>query len=460
MRTKLCLAIFLLISLLLLIQSALLIALWLYPPAWLEEASMAGTGSVLARHAVVWLGCMALALPATLAVVRRQLSCIEPARSEPDSGSAAALASSPDAERPPAASQGAYSETLERLRSTKEYLGAFVNYTTDAIHVMDLEGRVLEVNKAFEELYGWTAEEAVGQPLKIVPQGHEEEFYRLLDKVRSGGQVSGYETVRRSKDGKEINVSITVSPIHGENGAVVAFASITRNITERKRTEEMLRRSEKLSVVGQLAAGVAHEIRNPLTTLKGFVQLQQLRGEGNPHHLELMLAELDRINFIVSEFLILSKPQLNHFQIKDLASILLEMLQLLETQANLNNIVIHTEIEPDLPKIKCEENQLKQVFINVLKNGMEAMPEGGDIRIQVKRVDANRVMIRFMDHGCGIPEEHLARLGEPFFTNKENGNGLGIMVSQQIVANHKGNMLIRSELGKGTCVDIVLPVNF
>lgn len=456
MRRKLTFGIFTLIAVLLFIQSGLLILLWEPLPVFGESIPR----QVLVGHAVVWLGCTALAMPGAFAVIKRQLRTNEPIRQEMADRELKEAADEHSESSSEHAGSAVLSEALEQLRSMKEYLGAFVNYTTDAIHVMDIEGKVLEVNKAFEELYGWTAEEVIGKVPRIIPHGLEEEFRRLLNKVKNGGQVNGYETIRRAKNGRDLNVSITLSPIRGEAGNVVAFASITRNITERKQTEELLRRSEKLSVVGQLAAGVAHEIRNPLTTLRGFVQLLQLRGEGNPHHLELMLAELDRINFIVSEFLILSKPQMSNFQIKDLAAIVTDMLQLLETQANLNNIVIHTDIEPELPKIKCEENQLKQVFINVLKNGMEAMPEGGDIRIQVKRVDANRVMLRFIDHGCGIPEEHLARLGEPFFTSKENGNGLGIMVSQQIIANHKGNMLIRSELGKGTCVDIVLPVDF
>lgn len=347
-------------------------------------------------------------------------------------------------------------------RASKELSSAhvYLEALTDAIHVMDLNGRLLQINKAFERLYGWTASEVIGKPPRIIPQDRIAESARLVRKVRDGGQVNGYDTVHLTKDGKEIHVSLTLSPVYGDDGNLIAFASITRDITERKQTEEMLRRSEKLSVVGQLAAGVAHEIRNPLTTLRGFVQLQQMKGEGNPHYLELMLAELDRINLIVGEFLILSKPQLSRFQYKDIRIVVKDIIQLLEPQSHLNNIVIETSFDPELPVIKCEENQLKQVFINLLKNSMEAMPAGGSIEIEVRQIDQSRIMVRVTDHGGGIPEDYLSRLGEPFFTSKENGTGLGIMVSQQIIANHMGNMLIRSELGKGTCVDIILPVDF
>ncbi|WP_409342659.1 PAS domain S-box protein [Paenibacillus sp. MBLB4367] len=349
-------------------------------------------------------------------------------------------------------------DALEELRSTKEYFESFFNHTSDAIYVTDLQGNVQLVNSAFETLYGWSSGELIGKPLPIVPLGGEEEFARMQQKLLQGGAITGYDTLCQMKNGRLLDVSVTVSPIRDEKGEIVSIAAVSRNITERKRTEELLRRSEKLSVVGQLAAGVAHEIRNPLTTLSGFIQLQRAKKEGNAQHLELMLSELDRINFIVSEFLILAKPQLNRFQLRDLKQIVGDILQLLDSQASLRNIRFVTAIDQDLPPVYCADNQLKQVLVNVMKNGIESMDDGGDIMIEVKKIDPSRVMIRTIDHGCGIPEEHLARLGEPFFTSKETGTGLGIMVSQQIVANHKGNMLIRSELGRGTCVDIVLPI--
>lgn len=349
---------------------------------------------------------------------------------------------------------------VRELEKRNAIISSMFMHSSDAIYLVDLEGNVSQANPAFEKLYGYALQEIAEEPLHIVPERLREETCRLYSLIRDGQTVSGYETARRTKYGHEIHVSLTLSPIFDQQGQVMAIAGISRNISERKAIEEMLRQSEKLSVVGQLAAGVAHEIRNPLTTLRGFVQLQQLRRSGNPDHLELMLEELDRINFIVSEFIVLSKPHLNQFILKDLNGLLMELSRLLESQANLNNIILETQLDPFLPKIRCEENQLKQVFLNVIKNGMEAMPEGGVVLLEGRLLDPGRVLIRITDHGRGIPEELLLRLGEPFLSNKENGTGLGIMVSRQIVANHKGQLLVRSELGKGTCVDIVLPVDF
>lgn len=349
-------------------------------------------------------------------------------------------------------------ESAEELRSTKQYLESFVNHTSDAIHVSDLEGRVTQVNRAFETMYGWSEEEILGKMLRNVPEELEKEFGDVWDTVLAGGAVADLETVRYAKDGQPFDVSLTVSSIRDEAEKIVAVATISRNITVRKQTEEMLRRSEKLSVVGQLAAGVAHEIRNPLTTLRGFVQLQQQQGSIPPAYLQIMLSELDRINYIVSELLIFAKPQADRFRLAPIADIIRDIVLLLDSQARMNNVRIETRFSEELPDIRCEVNQLKQVFLNVLKNGMEAMPDGGVLFVEAYRAPRDGgVVVRVTDQGEGIPEEHLARLGEPFFSTKESGNGLGLMVSQQIISNHKGTMRFESKLGEGTTVELRLP---
>lgn len=451
-------------------------------------------------------------------------------------------------------------DTAEELRSTKQYLESFVHHSSDAIHVADPDGNLMQLNAAFEKMYGWHAAEALGRRLPEMPEELRAEFARILRKVVGGGAVADYETTRYRKDGSPIDVSITISPVRDESGTVVGIASISRNITERKHTEEMLRRSEKLSMVGQLAAGVAHEIRNPLTTLRGFVQLQQQTGSITPTHLDTMLSELDRINFIVGEFLVLSKPQAVRYQLVDIVSITKETKSLLEAQALMNNVQIELLEAPDLPLVNGEPNQLKQVLLNVLKNGMEAMPDGGKLRIEiteerggeaVRRADVGQagaggaaaagwtaaqeaatagearvaggaadageaaaqeaaaaneaavageaaaseavreaaaadealadggaaasesvaaveaaagddveanIVIAIEDEGYGISEEELKHLGEPFYSNKATGHGLGLMVSQQIIAGHKGSIRYSSTLGRGTRVEIRLPL--
>ncbi|MEK3885131.1 ATP-binding protein [Paenibacillus sp. PL2-23] len=350
--------------------------------------------------------------------------------------------------------------SARELESTKQYLESFVGHTSDAIHVVDLEGRMLQVNPAFESLYGWSSEEAVGWIPTHIPPEHAPAHAALYEHVKNGGSVTDYESTHCMKNGHSIDVSMTISPIRDEEGAIVAIATITRNITSRKQSEEMLRRSEKLSVVGQLAAGVAHEVRNPLTTIYGFVQLQKEGGRLSPAHLELMLAELDQINRIVSEFLVFSKPSASRMETLHVEELLKDICTLMESEAKKCGAQLRLlKLTEPLPLIMGVDHQLKQVFVNVVKNGLEAMSGlGGELRIEIDApADSSELTLRFMDQGIGILPEDLARIGEPFFTRKPSGNGLGVMVCQQIIAEHHGSMTFDSSPGEGTCVEIRLP---
>lgn len=360
-----------------------------------------------------------------------------------------------------AVSLGHYTTELEQKneenRSMNEYLESIISQTADAIHLTDLEGKILRVNPAFEGLYGWKSEEIVGCQLDYIPADLEEDRKEWKRELEQGRSVILSETVRKRKDGTLVEVSISESPIFDKFGRISAYICISRDMTEHNRMEELLRRSEKLTTVGQLAAGVAHEIRNPLTTLRGFLQMQQHSKAINPLHTDIMLSELDRINLIVSEFLILAKPQAVHFQTKDVRFTLGDVVSLLDSEAHLHNIEFIVHFSPVAILVHCEENQLKQVFINILKNAMEAMPSGGQITLMLSSDEPNLAVIRVIDEGEGISKERMQKLGEPFYTNKEKGTGLGLMISQRIIESHKGCLQIESEVGKGTAVTITLP---
>lgn len=349
-------------------------------------------------------------------------------------------------------------QAVEENKSVKDHLESIIQQTADAIHTVDWSGRVIQVNKAFEDLYGWTGNEVLGKPLNIVPDFLQEEESRKLIALRNGEQLPPTETLRLKKDGSLVEVSISTAPVRDDDGNILSFISVSRDMTERNKMDELLRRSEKLTTVGQLAAGVAHEIRNPLTTLRGFLQLQRENNRLSPLHNEIMLSELDRINLIVSEFLILAKPQAIQFQVKSIRNILSDVVSLLNSQAHLFGIEFKFEFEPEDYKVHCEENQMKQVFINIIKNAIEAMESGGIITIELFRLSREEIGITITDQGIGIPSDMMPKLGEPFFTSKENGTGLGLMISQGIIEGHKGMMEIFSKPGQGTRVDIVLPL--
>ena len=171
-----------------------------------------------------------------------------------------------------------------------------------------------------------------------------------------------------------------------------------------------------------------------------------------------MMSELERIELITTEMLVLAKPQFIQYQPKSIENIIKSVITLLETQAIINNIQFVVAMEHHLPLVHCEENQLKQSFINLIKNAMEAMPDGGQIDIQLFLVGDKTVRVLFQDRGYGMPEDVLARLGEPFYTTKERGTGLGIMITNKIIEDHHGQLVVESKVGEGTVVSVTLPI--
>jgi two-component system, sporulation sensor kinase E len=236
--------------------------------------------------------------------------------------------------------------------------------------------------------------------------------------------------------------------------------AILHDVTERNEMEDKLKKSETLNVVGELAAGIAHEIRNPMTALKGFIQLLQANvKEDFSLYFEVITSELKRIESIITEFLILAKPQATKYQQRNIKKIIQDTMDLLTPQAALENVQLMLQMTDELPEMYCEPNQLKQVFINILKNGIEVMPEGGVITVSYSQLTEDLIKISFQDQGCGIPEEKLKRLGEPFYTTKDRGTGLGLMVSYKIIEEHNGKIEVESKVGQGTTFHIYLPLN-
>ncbi|QQE80073.1 PAS domain S-box protein [Alicyclobacillus sp. SO9] len=251
-----------------------------------------------------------------------------------------------------------------------------------------------------------------------------------------------------------VETEVIAVPLSYQGKSVVQL--IIRDTSDRRQAQQLVMQSEKLSAVGQLAAGVAHEIRNPLTSLKGFLQVLRSDYEGAKlEYFDIMERELSRIELISGEMLMLAKPQAVTYEERKVQFLLQGVLALLETQAHLKSVEIVTEYYSN-PLIRCVETAMKQVFVNLIKNAIEAMPHGGKLTIRIKE-SHQKALIQIEDEGCGIPEDILGKLGQPFITTKGEGTGLGLMVTQKIVKDHRGTIDFTSQVGVGTIVNVTIP---
>ncbi|ATP39150.1 PAS domain-containing sensor histidine kinase [Solibacillus sp. R5-41] len=353
--------------------------------------------------------------------------------------------------------------TLDReynLTSKEAYLNMFFEQAEDAIAVFNLDDTIITVNPAFERLYGWTKEECIGKTLPLVPPRNVEEIAEQTKRLLLGESLHLLETQNMKRDGTVFDVQVSISPIYDPHGKMIAISLISRDISYIKENEQLVLQSEKLKLVGELAAGVAHEIRNPMTVISGFVQMMN-EGDSSPYqeYTKLIQKEIERIDLILSEFLVLSRPQANQFVPIHLGATLDEVVQFLQYEFQQRNITLKIDNTYENVTINGNENQIKQVFINLFKNSMEAIDGCGTISIVLcNDLDENIVYISIKDTGSGIPPHVLERIFEPFYTTKTKGTGLGMMIINKILQDHNGTIKITSKQNVGTDILISFPI--
>ncbi|GCF73919.1 two-component sensor histidine kinase [Bacillus cereus] len=232
------------------------------------------------------------------------------------------------------------------------------------------------------------------------------------------------------------------------------FQSYVRTVVEMMSN---MKETENLAVIGTMSTTIAHEIRNPLTALKGFTQIQKERNLEDTMSYEIMLQEIERINEFVSELMLLGKPKPTNYEWCNIREILLYVVQLMESYATQYKVKFHLQVDGNLPVINGDDKQLKQVLLNIIKNGIESMPKGGDIQIRAYKKAGENLCISIEDQGFGIENEKIEKIGKAFYTTKENGTGLGLMITYKIIEEHQGSIAIQSSVGVGTKVEIYLP---
>ncbi|WGG45590.1 ATP-binding protein [Rossellomorea sp. DA94] len=350
----------------------------------------------------------------------------------------------------------------QKLLEEENQLSTLLHSLPDFVCFKDGDGRWLKVNQFGRRLYNLEDIDYVGktdQDLGELVPFFKDAFDYCIDSDEESWKA---EQVTRCEEGFFLpngefkTFDVIKVPLFHSNHERKGLVIIGRDISQQKIAEEMLLRKEKLSVVGELAAGIAHEIRNPLTSIKGFIQLLEENEHVSGHYLKVMSSEMDRINQIVGELLILSKPQMREFQSFDMSEVLRYVVKVMGHEALLKGITLNIKLPTSPILVFGDKNQCIQVFINIIKNAIESMDEG-EIDVDWK-IRNESIHIIIEDEGTGIPPDRLKRLGEPFFTLKEKGMGLGLTISQKIIEDHKGSLQIDSEVNKGTRVEVTFPL--
>lgn len=334
---------------------------------------------------------------------------------------------------------------------------AMVQNSIDSICTIDLDLKITNFNLAAQKMFGYTVKEVLGREITLiaVPEGLRK-MKEDLKRIKSGEEVLTRDVQRQKKDGKVIDVSLSLSPIRDDQGQIIGIMGSHRDITELKQVEAEMKRLDGLNLIGQIAASIAHEIRNPMTTVRGFLQLLGSKPDllDYKNYFELMIEELDRTNSIITEFLSLSRNTPIELKMQNLNAIFNKLLPMLQADALKNEHIIIVELE-EIPDFEMNEQEIRQVILNLARNGFEAMAAGGAITIKTY-LENDQAVIAISDQGAGIPPEVLKNIGKPFLTTKDNGTGLGLAVSYNIVHRHGGTINIETGT-EGTTFAIKLP---
>ncbi|MEK6534077.1 MAG: ATP-binding protein [Thermodesulfobacteriota bacterium] len=349
-----------------------------------------------------------------------------------------------------------YRAARSSLSRIKAFSDSLVENMPIGLIATDAGGRLSAFNHTAEAILKRTAAEVLGKPAEEILPGSCRELFRTLALER--------RLIERAFDcaveeGRTIPLQIIATTLCEENGAFVGHVLLFRDMTEIRRLEEEVARSRRLASLGSLAAGVAHEIRNPLSSIKGFATWFRERYRDNPEEretAEVMIREVDRLNRVITQLLEFARPLTMHRVPTPLQAVIRHALKMVEGEAQAKRIVVETDLSVEVGEIPLDADRMTQVLLNLFQNAIGAMEGGGVLRISLDRRDEKGVRITVADTGIGIPKEELPRVFDPYFTTRPSGTGLGLAIVHKIVEAHGGEVRLESEPGRGTTATVLL----
>jgi two-component system sensor histidine kinase PilS (NtrC family) len=352
----------------------------------------------------------------------------------------------------------AATQSLANLRALHERI---VQSIRSGVVTTDLQGNIYTFNSAAEEITGYSEADVRGQDASIFFG----EIRGIIDdsmKIHHAGEASPrFEANCLTADGLRLRLGFSISPLFSETGQTTGTVITFQDLTHIRALEETSRRQDRLAAIGRMAASIAHEIRNPLAAMRGSIQMLRADMEGESSQTELMeiiLRESDRLNRIISDFLSYARPRSIIQSKVDVGELLKQTFKLLRHSAEINGDQIIKEEVPDTPLLAdADSEQLQQVFWNLARNALQAMPKGGTLQASIEQRSRERLRIAFSDSGRGMSPEQVEHLFEPF-SSTTGGTGLGLSIVYQIIRDHGGTINVRSRLGQGTTITIELPV--
>ena len=328
----------------------------------------------------------------------------------------------------------------------------------DWIWEIDADGRYTYASSASERVIGYKPEEVVGKYFYdfFAPEEKDEIKDKVFTVIKNKGRFENFINHLKHKNGDILMVETSGIPILNDKGGLIGYRGVDRDITERERVKE----AQRLTQLGKLVSDMAHEVNNPLMVISGRAQISLMedpKSEVIRDSLSIIMDQCHRAKSIIERLLLFSKPSKKELKDTNINKAIDFSVQMLEHQLELKDIKIETVLDPSLPNVKVDEKQMHEIFVNLMRNATDAMPNGGSITIMTSLRGSN-IWIDFKDTGSGIDEEDLQKIFDPFFTTKDHGTGLGLSVCYGIIKAHGGEMKYTSKVGEGTTATIILPI--